>query len=205
MTAAAREPWAARRGRSTSMLLVLAGGALALIGSTQTWATTEVAGAQLSATGGDALSLLQPLTFAALALALAVTLAGRVLRYVLGAIAVVIGAALVALVLPIAITAPVSVVAAAVTEHTGIAGDAPVADLVGAIALTPWPGIVAACGALVVVGGVLILATAHAWRRGGRRFEQGGAHATAADGEPLDAVDSWDDLSRGDDPTRPAA
>nr|WP_205827482.1 Trp biosynthesis-associated membrane protein [Microbacterium excoecariae] len=196
------ESWSARRGRSTSVLAILAGGAGSLIGSTQVWATASLADADVTATGADGIALLQPLSLAALALSLALALSGPALRYVLAALGVVIGAALVAVTAPVAWSAPTSVVQTAVTDHTGISGEAAVAGLVSGIAVTPWAWLGAVFGALVALGGLLALVTARSWRRGGRRFDTG-AGARPATG-PLDAVDTWDDLSRGDDPTRPA-
>ena len=67
---------------------------------------------------------------------------------------------------------------------------------------------------VIALGGLWTLATAHRWRSGGRRFERDGAHASTSApagaasrrGEaPVAsrdrAIDSWDDLSHGDDPT----
>ncbi|WP_221584554.1 Trp biosynthesis-associated membrane protein [Microbacterium sp. G2-8] len=194
--------WAERRGRSTSVLALLVGGAMCLIASTQVWATTEVAEAAVMSEGSAALPLLQPLSLAAMALALALALTGRIVRLILAGLAVIIGVSLVAVIVPVAVRAPVSAVQSAVTDHTGIAGDEAVADLVTGIEVTPWPWISLVFAALIAAAGVLTFATSSRWRRGGRRYEHAGARAqAAAGGGPLDAVDSWDDLSRGDDPT----
>lgn len=175
---------------------------MCLIASTQVWATAQVAETAVTSAGSAALPLLQPLSLAAMALALALALTGRIVRLVLAGLAVVIGASLIAVIAPVAVGAPVSAVQSAVTEHTGIAGDEAVAELVTGIAVTPWPWISLVFAALVVAGGVLALVTGARWRRGGRRYEQSGPRAQgAAERGPLDAVDSWDDLSRGDDPT----
>ncbi|WOF21506.1 Trp biosynthesis-associated membrane protein [Microbacterium betulae] len=192
----------AARGRSSAVLGALAGASVALIGSTQTWLTATVADAALPVSGAEAVPVLQPLTLAALALSLVLTLVGRVLRYVLGAIAVAVGGTIAWISGRLAADPTPSAAVSVVTEHTGIAGADAVSDLVTGISLTPWPAVSVVAGAVVVLAGVWTLATAHAWRRSGRRYENdGGAAARAAD-EPLDAVDSWDGLSRGDDPTR---
>lgn len=197
---ARRESWAARRGRTLSVVVILVGGALALIASTQTWATTDIQSTVLEAKGADALSLLQPLALAVLALSLALALAGRIVRMILGAIAVALGVSLAWISAGVAFGAPVSAVESAVTEHTGIAGTEGVASIVSDIAITGWPAIALACGVLVTLGGAFTLATGLVWRRGGHRYDAVGTHQTRSEG-PLDAVDSWDVLSRGDDPT----
>ncbi|MGI6878201.1 Trp biosynthesis-associated membrane protein [Microbacterium sp. gxy059] len=187
------------------MLAIIAGGALALISSTQTWAVARVAGADVPAPGSEALSLLQPLSLAALALALALALAGRATRVVLSILAIAIGGGLVAIAAPVIAGDGLAAVQTTVTEHTGLAGEEALSDLVERVALTPWPVIAACCGALVVAGGVLALATGRRWRDGGRRYGASTRRAQTDESVPLDAVDSWDELSRGDDPTRPDA
>src|SRR5690606_2958244 len=102
--------WAARRGRSASVVAILVGAAGALISSTQTWASAEVASAPIASSGADALPLLQPLALAALALSLALALTGRVVRVILAAVALLIGAGIAVLSIPVATTAPVSAV-----------------------------------------------------------------------------------------------
>ena len=192
------DTWAARRGRTLSVLLVLAGGAVPLIGSTQTWLTAELADTTLDVPGASASPVLQPLALAALALALVLALAGRVLRYVLGALAMLLGIVLAITISAVAFRAPVSAVASTVTEHTGLAGEEAVADLVLSITATPWPVISLLAAVLVAIGGATAVSTGAHWRRSGRRYET--TAAAPSDG-PLDAIDSWDDLSHGQDPT----
>jgi len=192
-----------------AVTVILAAAALALIGSTQTWLDVtlrEGSHPVLAVDGAAALPLLAPLSLAALALALALTIAGRILRWIFGALAVGIGVVLLAGAVTVAVEQPVSAYAAAVTEATGLSGSEAVRDLVDTVTVTAWPLIVAAAAAIIALGGVLTLLTAHAWGRSGRRFRTDPvAGATAAGGpagsRPHDAIDSWDDLSRGDDPT----
>jgi len=201
------------RARSYAVLSIIAGGALAIISSTQTWLDVALdAGATASVTvaGAKAFTLLAPLSLAALALGLALTVVGRVLRYVFGTIAVAIGATLLVGAARIAIEHPLDAVATAVTTSTGLSGTDAIAGLVTAISATPWPWLTVLASLLIAAGGVITLATAHRWRRSGRRYRtdgQGGnragddtTEATAAS-RPYDAIDSWDDLSHGDDPT----
>ena len=184
--------------------MILLCGALGLISSTQTWfdVVLVAGGDALAVPGAQAVPVLAPLCLAVLALGAALTIVGRVLRYILGALTVLAGAALLWLTAPVAVQAPVSAVAPAVTTATGIAGLESVAELVASISATPWPGVTVAGAAVLLLTGILVLVTAHLWRRAGRRFATDAPHAASAADAPLDAVDSWDDLSRGDDPTR---
>ena len=52
--------------------------------------------------------------------------------------------------------------------------------------------------------GAFTLATAHRWRGAGRRYRTdapSAVPAAQATSRPHDAIDDWDDLSRGEDPT----
>jgi len=195
-----------RRPRSLAVIAMLLAGAIGVIASTQTWIDVTLAdGAQqtLAVPGSDALPVLTPLSLAALALGAALSIAGPVVRYVFGtlglAIAVLtgIGAA------QIVFGTPVSATAATVADATGISGVDAVGDLVSGLSLTPWPAITLLAQLLLAAAAVFTLATARRWSSGaGRKYR------TAAEGaeqgnasRPHDAIDSWDDLSRGDDPT----
>ncbi|GAA5027546.1 Trp biosynthesis-associated membrane protein [Microbacterium fluvii] len=197
------------RARLLSVLVMLATGAVGVISSTQTWLTVVLDdGAQheLAVSGAAALPVLAPLSLAVLALGGALSIVGRVLRYVFGALAVVIGVVLFALTWPIAIAHPVTAVASVVTEATGIAGIQAIADLVADIAATPWPVVSLVAWCVLIAAGVFTLATAHTWAATGRRYDTAADHSAAAPtaaagSRPHDAIDDWDDLSRGDDPT----
>ncbi len=193
-----------RRLRTLSVLLILVGAAVALIGSTQTWVDVVLRGGAfepLHVAGASVVPLLAPLSLAALALCLALTIVGPVLRYVFGALGVVIGAGLAAGAWRIVAETPVDAVASAVTEATGLAGAATVGGLIDSMTLTPWPVLTLAAAVMVIAGGALTLITAHRWPGAGRRFRTSPTTAAATGSRPHDAIDSWDDLSRGEDPT----
>lgn len=200
------------RARLVAVLAVVAGGALAMIATTQTWLTVRVDTATLPVPGTVAAVLASPLSLAALALGLALTIVGRVLRYVLGALAVLLGTALAIVALTVAVDTPVASYAPVVTEATGLGGAGPVAQSVTALTATVWPILAALGGLLVAGGGAWTCATARRWRSRTRRYEsvqrgspgptRSAGHRSATPGErPADAIDDWDDLSRGDDPT----
>lgn len=189
------------RARLLSVVTVLTTGVVALIGSTQSWlivTLTEGASEPLIVAGADALAPLAPLSLAACALAAAISIVGLVLRYVFGVLTVLCGLAFAVPAALIALSPPTGAVAGTITAATGLAGHAAVSGLIAAIVTTPWPAIVSVAGAVLTLAGVYILITARGWGRGGRRYRT----ASETPSEPTrDAIDSWDDLSRGTDPT----
>lgn len=193
----------ARRGRSISVVGLLLAGGVGIISSTQTWLTVirADAGEPILVPGADALALLAPLSLAVLAVGAALSLVGRVLRYVFAALSLFAGALLAWWTSQILFATPLSAVAPTVTETTGLAGSSTVSDMIARIEPSAWPVLaLAGWGIQIVVAGFALI-TAHRWRSGGRRFRT--AETAHEDhGGPVDPIDSWDDLSRGTDPTR---
>jgi len=192
-----------RRARAVAVIGFLVGGAIGIVSSTQTWLTVQRAdaGADIAVAGASALPLLAPLSLAVLALGVALSIVGPVLRLIFGILA---GAAAVLLgwsTLQLLVTHPVDAVASTVTETTGLAGGGALQDVISQIAPSAWPAIALVGWAVLLVAAVLVLATWRRWRRGGRRYRTDAGHAPHGSG-PVDAIDSWDDLSRGTDPTR---
>lgn len=192
----------AQRGRSTAVIALLLGGGIGIISSTQTWlsVTRSDAGDAIPVPGAEALPLLAPLSLAVLALGAAMSIVGPVMRYVFAVLALAGGALLTWSTAEVAFARPISAVSSTVTEITGLAGAEAVSDTVAGITASFWPYLALVGWVLVLAGAVFALITAHAWKRGGRRFRTEVEHG-AGEG-PVDAVDSWDDLSRGTDPTR---
>lgn len=196
-----------RRARLLAVLVTLAAGAVGVISSTQTWLVATLDdGAQhtLAVSGAAAVPVLAPLSLALLALGAALSIVGLLLRFVFGALTVAIAGVLGFLSVQVAFGAPVTAVASTVTTATGITGEEAVAALVSSITATPWPAITTSCSVVLLAGGVFTLVTARSWGRSGRRYESEDAAPAdpgSPDARPFDAVDSWDDLSRGGDPT----
>ncbi|MFL0566457.1 Trp biosynthesis-associated membrane protein [Microbacterium sp. 179-I 1D1 NHS] len=189
---------ASRRTRLAAVLAILIGGAIGIIGSTQTWLEATVddgSAVPIPVPGTDALAVVAPLSLAALALALALTIVGRVLRYAFAVIAVALGAGLGWGAFRIASQRPVDAVAGPVTDATGLSGAQGIAGVVSEITATPWPAVTVAASVLIILGGVVALATAHRWTSAGRKYR------TDRTSGPRGSIDSWDDLSRGEDPT----
>jgi len=175
------------------LLLLVLGGAAVLV-STQVFASVVLDGRQqpLVVPGSQAAPALAPIGIAQLALAGALSIAGPVARRVLGALLVVLGAAVVLLLLPV-VADPASAAAGAVGAATGVTDGSAVRSLAG----SAWPAAGVVLGVAGAVAGVVVLVRAGRWSTGGRRFrQQGEAPARAAD-----PVSEWDALTRGGDPT----
>lgn len=174
----------------------VAAGALAVLASTQPWASATVSGvrAPVVVAGQQVSPALAPLGIVALALALALTIAGPVARIVLGILLVLLGVSIAAVALPSVFDVAAGT-RAAITAATGVTDVGP---LVTGRASTPWPiaGVVA--GVLGAVLGLAVLARSRRWTTGGRRFR------SAEDAPALrssDPIAEWDALTRGTDPT----
>ncbi|WP_350349812.1 Trp biosynthesis-associated membrane protein [Agromyces sp. G08B096] len=202
-----------------AILLAIAGGGLALLSWSQPWFRLALdagagtgAGSPIDVTGQVASPALAALGLAGLALAGALAIAGPGIRVVLAVLAVLLGGCIL-LAAGLSLGDPVASVSPAVTDATGVAGAGPTAELVASAAATFWPAVAIVGGVLLVAAGVVVLATGTAWPASSRRYRDGGARfadaessgpATAADrrrGAADRAIDDWDELSRGDDPT----
>lgn len=194
-----------RRARMIAVLGFLLAGGIGIISSTQTWITVHRADTQqpFPVAGADALALLAPLSLAVLALGAALSIAGRALRYVfaiLGAAgAIVLGLGT----LGILIDPPLSSVAPALTEATGLSGENALSAIAEKLEPTGWVAAGLAAWLVLLLASAFILATAHRWKAGGKRYEQPSAGHHEHTG-PLDPIDSWDELSHGTDPTGPS-
>ena len=187
----------AGRERLAAVLGLLALGGLAVLCSTQTWATLRVRGAVSVVVAGQSASPALPsIGIVLLALAGALAIAGTVVRFALGAVAALLGAAIVAISLPTALDPTVGG-DAAVTKRTGIAGSAAIHRLIVSASGTVWPDLAVVAGALAVVVGVGVVLRAGRWPGAGRRYRSGPKIV------PLtgDTIDTWDSLTAGADPT----
>ncbi|MBZ4486414.1 Trp biosynthesis-associated membrane protein [Microbacterium sp. cx-55] len=194
-----------RRARSTSVLVTLLAGAAGVISSTQTWVHVVLTGgatSDVAVAGATAIPVLAPLSLAVLALGAALSIVGRALRLVFGLLTVLIAVLLATLVVPLLVGVPASAITPSVTEVTGIAGDSAVGDLVSSTSTTAWPFVAALAALVLAAVGVFVVVTGMRWPSGTRKYEAAARRdARRTTDGPLDAVDSWDDLSRGDDPT----
>ncbi|PJJ72266.1 tryptophan-associated transmembrane protein [Diaminobutyricimonas aerilata] len=168
---------------------------LALLSWTQTWFEVALDDGAVTVAGDQAAPALAAFGLAGLALVAALALAGPFFRFVLGALQAVL-AGCVLLSAGLALGAPVRTVAGAVTEQTGVAGTDAVLSLIASVQPTAWPAVTIAVGILGVLAGLAVAATARRWPGQTRRFSR----MESADA-PRGAVDDWDALTGGDDPT----
>ncbi|MCP2030864.1 hypothetical protein L1277_000928 [Okibacterium sp. HSC-33S16] len=192
-----------KRVKYSLMLGTLALAGLTLIAWTQQWLTvtlTEPGGEPLPVDGSIAAPALAALSLAALALAAALAIAGIGFRYILGVLQLLLGASI-ALSAILVFSNPVGAAEPAVTDATGIAGASSVAAIVNSTSLSVWPALTLAFGVLIAAAGIGIVVTARVWPRSSKKYSAVRMEPVAGDEMP-DAVDSWDELSRGDDPTR---
>src|SRR5690606_7521646 len=186
-----------RRARMLAVLGFLLAGGGGIISSTQTWITVHRADTEqpLPVAGADALALLAPLSLAVLALGAALSIAGRALRYVFGVLGGAGAIVLIVGTLPILFDTPLTAVAPALTEATGLSGESALRSIAAALEPTGWAAAALAAWIVLLAASVFVLATAHRWKAGGKRYEQSTAGHHEHTG-PLDPIDAWEELSR---------
>jgi Tryptophan-associated transmembrane protein (Trp_oprn_chp) len=161
---------AAAAGRRVKLILivtVIVASALALLAWTQSWVDVTIvlqgtATSHLDVTGSTAAPALTALALAGLALAGALTIAGPVIRVVLGVLEVLLGASVFIAALS-AVIDPARASAAAVTAATGIAGHESIQVTVAGAALSGWPYLALAAACVMAAAGVAVLLTQHRW------------------------------------------
>ncbi|MCY7403300.1 MAG: Trp biosynthesis-associated membrane protein [Cryobacterium sp.] len=213
-----------RRLKLVLILTILGASALALLAWTQVWVHAEVglpnAGTQvLEIDGAIAAPALTALALSGFALAGALTIAGRVIRFVLGTLEVLLGLS-VFLAAFLAVDDPSQASAAGVTAATGIAGHESIQLSVLGTVVTPWPFVAMGAAAIMAATGVAVILTSARWPGPTRKYQAaryepvvsphdaspaavptGDALLPAPEHVSSDSVGDWDDLSRGEDPT----
>ena len=181
------------------LAIILAGVAVAglvLLAWTQPWFDLILEGGQpLSVPGQSAAPALSALGLASFALLGALTIAGRVVRIVLGVLETAIGV-FVVLVAVGALRDPAAASGPTITESTAVSGPASIAALIAAVSATAWPWVAIVAGVLTVLVGAAVFMTGRRWPGPTRRFESAPADDS---GTPVGA---WDTLTEGSDPTR---
>lgn len=192
-------PDRARRERGWALVLALLGAVLGLLSSSRTWVSAQVeddlAGRlAVQASGRQAAPVVAAVCLVALAAAVAVLIGRRLGRTVSGALLVLAGAAATTAAVSTA-RSPLGAVAVAVSRPTGRPG-AVATD----VRLTAWPWVAVAGGLLMVVAGVLVVLRARRWAAPSQRYEAPAAQVPSVDDD--DPRETWNALTRGDDPTR---
>ncbi|MEE1620156.1 Trp biosynthesis-associated membrane protein [Zafaria sp. Z1313] len=207
-----------RPGRRGVVLAAIAGAGLALAGTTQTWiqvlpAAGSVVRAPIDVPGSSAAAAVAALAVVSLAGAVAAAIAGRVARIVIAVLLAVAGIGIAA--------SAATVFADPRRAAAGVVGEAAgTATVPGDYAVTAWPVLVAVAGACVLAAAVALVVVGRHWNAD-RKYDPAAAAVPAGTGSgdavdgpqaaepggrsapaPLDEIDGWDSLSRGEDPTR---
>jgi len=191
-----------KKPRKTKSIVLLASALIAiltLVSWTQVWfGVTLVGGGALEVDGQVAAPALSALALTSLVLVGALAIAGPFFRIVFGVLEVLIGVAVVFSGV-LAVSDPVAASASAISTATGVAGKASVAQSVESINGGVWPWIALICGVLMLVAGAAIIVLSRRWPNSASRKYQ----TTRLEPVPTQrtAVDDWDALSGGNDPT----
>ncbi|MDO5633853.1 MAG: Trp biosynthesis-associated membrane protein [Micrococcus sp.] len=198
-----RRPRTAIRRRSV-VLLALAAGLLALLSSGQTWvsATGLTTGSvtEIHAAGAQAAPVLSAMGAVTLAAGLALSIVRTLGRWIVGVILLAAGVVVVGSAITAALD-PGAAAARAVAQGTGTTAEA------GAYMVSVWPWVAVFAGVVAALAALAALVLGRGWTTS-RRYDSPAAPATAtaaAPAEHLDEMDAWDELSRGQDPTRDPA
>lgn len=186
-------------GRSWALLLLALGGALAVLGATQTWVLLLAEGAlsvdEVAVTG----AAVAPLTTAAGLVGLAAVVAVLAVRSWLRSLVALVVLVLAGLALVQVVTAASDLAATARdwwrVEVAGLADSA-------SAQTTSWWVVCVAGLLLVMAGAVVVLVAGRRWSGLSSRYERPGSRASApASQAAASEADVWQALDRGEDPT----
>jgi uncharacterized membrane protein (TIGR02234 family) len=193
--------------RKSTLVLLIAVLALAVFGTTtQTWITVSLdptqvgqAGDQntLPVQGSKAATTVTALALVALAGGLAASIAGKFARWVITAIILLAAAGIIAAAATV-LADPLAAAQGSIAAATGVTGGT------AQVAVTAFPVLAVVAGALLALAALLIIPAGRHWKSRTKydaaKYGAAAGSAAAATG-PVDEIDSWDRLSRGDDPT----
>jgi uncharacterized membrane protein (TIGR02234 family) len=198
-----------KRSRPIVVVAGLLVAGVIMLSWTQTWFTVDLhAGAAVTSTvdadGAAVVPQYTALAIASLALFLAMTIAGRVLRVVLACVEILLGVGVVVSGVT-ALGDPIAAAKGAVGEVAGVSDLAAVRRVVSGVDVSLWPAVGIVGGVLAVLLGIVVIVVQRAWPGPSRKYgaATAGAAADARAKAPVerDAVVDWDDLSAGVDPT----
>ena len=200
-TVKSTSPAVPRWARKSTLVLAIVALALAVFGTTtQTWLTVHLDPAQLGQAvnsqdglqvqGSKAATTVTALALVALAGGLAASIAGRIARWIITAIIVLASAGIVTAAVTVMVD-PLAAAQGSIAAATGITGSSV------QVSVSAFPALAVVTGILLGLGALLIIPAGRYWKT---RTKYDAAAAGAAEG-PADEIDSWDRLSRGDDPT----
>ncbi|MFZ6992177.1 Trp biosynthesis-associated membrane protein [Curtobacterium sp. RRHDQ66] len=194
-----------KRSRPLVVVIGLAVAGIVMLSWTQTWFTVHLDAASavtttVDADGSKAVPQYTALAIASLALFLAMTIAGRVVRVVLAVIEVLLGVAIVVAGIN-ALADPVAAAKGAIGEVAGVSDLSAVRRVVTSVDVSAWPVVGIVGGVLAVLLGVVVLVVQRSWPGPSRKYAATPTATPKAAPVERDAVVDWDDLSAGVDPT----
>lgn len=187
-----------RWARKSTLVLATTILALAVFGATtQPWIEvrldpTGASNSDLHVQGSKAATAVTALAVVALAGGLAASIAGRIARWII-AVLIVLSAAGIILAAITVLMDPLGAAQGAIAAATGVSGGQ--ADA----AATAFPVVAIVAGALLALCAVALPLAGRHWTS--RTKYDAGARSRKSSNEPVDEIDSWDSLSRGEDPT----
>lgn len=187
--------------RKSTVVLLISALALAVFGTTtQTWLSVSLDPAQpgaggesLEVQGSKAATAVTALALVALAGGLAASIAGRIGRWVITVIIVLAAAGIVAAAATV-LADPLAAAQGSIAAATGVSGGP------AQVEATAFPLLAVACGSLLALSGLLVVPAGRHWKTR-TKYDVAVLGPGAATAGPVDEIDSWDRLSRGDDPT----
>ncbi|MDJ0456979.1 Trp biosynthesis-associated membrane protein [Arthrobacter sp. NQ7] len=190
--------------RKSTLVMLITLLALAAFGTTtQTWMSATLdpnqvgqAGAAQNAIqvqGSKAATTVTALALVALAGGLAAAIAGRIARWVITAI-IVLASAGVAAAAATVLADPLAAAQGSIAAATGVSGSQ------AHVELTAFPVLAVVAGCLLVLAALLIVPASRYWKSR-TKYDAPATAGAAAPVGPVDEIDSWDRLSRGEDPT----
>ena len=190
--------------RKSTVVMLIAALALAAFGTTtQTWLTVhldpqqlgQAAGSEggLQVQGSKAATTVTALALVALAGGLAASIAGKIGRWIITAIIVLAAAGIIAAAATV-LADPLAAAQGSIAAATGVSGGS--AD----VSVSAFPVLAVVAGSLLAVCGLLVVPAGRYWKSR-TRYDAAAAGPAGQQTGPVDEIDSWDRLSRGDDPT----
>ena len=172
-----------------------------MIGGTQTWIEAQGFDAAhidtVALSGQEASPVITAMALVIIAAGAALSIAGRLGRWIIGSISV-----LSAIMLMVAtgsiLTDPAAAVASTIAEISGTTASSATVENV-TVTLLPWLTILG--GLIALVGGVLVLIYGQSWALGKVKKYTVSTQSEGTSTGRLDEIDTWDELSRGEDPT----
>lgn len=187
-----------RWARKSTLVLATTILALAVFGATtQTWIEvrldpTGASNSDLHVQGSKAATAVTALAVVALAGGLAASIAGKIARWITAVLIALSAAGIIVAAVTVMLD-PLGAAQGSIAAATGVSGGQ--ADA----AATAFPVLAIIAGSLLAVCAVVLPLAGRHWTS--RTKYDAGARSKKSSNEPVDEIDSWDSLSRGEDPT----